>query len=63
MSEVCPIGAAYYDDGEVCIGCDYCSAATAEEFAEAQKKINKYLKMSPEEREEFMRNDAYFKEN
>ncbi len=63
MSDRCPIGAPYYDDGDVCIGCGLCYAETPEELAEAHKKLNKYLKMSPEEREDFMRNDAYFEEN
>ena len=62
MSENCPLGAAYYDDGEMCIGCGVCFAESLEEIDEAHRKLNEYLKMSPEEREEFMREDAYFKE-
>ena len=63
MSERCPIGAPHYDDGEDCIDCGLCYADTKEELAEAHEKLNRYLKMSPEEREDFMRNDAYFKKN
>jgi hypothetical protein len=63
MPERCPIGAPHYDDGEDCIGCCLCFAMSREELTEAQEKLNKYLKMSPKEREDFMRKDAYFKEN
>jgi len=63
MSDRCPLGAPHYDDGEVCIDCGLCYAETPEEIAEAQEKLSKYMKMSPEEREDFINKGAYFEEN
>jgi len=40
-----------------------CYAETPGEIAEAQEKLNRYLKMSPEEREDFINKGAYFEEN
>ena len=59
--EHCPLGIPFYDD-EGCIGCGICIANTIEESKMAWEKLNKYLKLSPQEREDFMQKGAYFDE-
>ena len=60
MNRHCPIGVPYYDDGEYCIGCGLCLAITEEEFIIAQKKLDAYLALSPQEAEDFIQEGAYF---
>ena len=57
-TERCPIGAPYYDDGEDCIGCGLCLAITKEEIIIAQEKLDRFLALSPQEREDLMHKGA-----
>ena len=62
MYQKCPLGCAFYDQDECCIGCDLCLAETIEERIEAEKKLKDYLAMSPEEKGKFIQKGAYFEE-
>jgi len=52
----------FYEEDDCCIDCGLCLANTEEESKIAQEKLNKYLKLSPQEREDFMKKGAYFSE-
>jgi len=58
----CPLGCAFYEEEECCIGCALCIATNKEEMIIAEERLNKYLELSTQEREEFMQKGAYFEE-
>ena len=60
--ERCPLGCMFYEEDDCCIDCGLCLANTEEETKIAQEKLNKYLKLSPQERADFMQKGAYFNE-
>jgi len=60
--DVCPLGCYDYED-EGCMGCGLCIAYSSIEFTKSKEKAKNFLKMSPEEREDFIRKGAYFEEN
>ncbi|MFC2033866.1 hypothetical protein ACFLTT_00475 [Chloroflexota bacterium] len=62
MTDRCPIGCMFYEEDDCCIGCGVCLASNTDDAKEADRKLKAYLDMEPKEREEFMKNGAYFNE-